>query len=109
MGHWIATVNLPEGDSQGTHVWVRRSEGNALRGERGCFLLSMGQGDECFTGPAAAHFEGSDVVFASAAEAPGLGTAIISGRMFGGQLTGSAFLPDHHRLATWTAARPPSI
>jgi hypothetical protein len=109
MGDWIAMVNLPEGDRQETHIRVKRSEGDALRGERGPVLVSMGQGDECFTGPVAAHFEGSDVVFASAAEAPDLGTATISGRMVAGQLTGSAFLPDQHRLVTWTAARPPSI
>ncbi len=105
LGDWIATVALPEGDSEVTSLRISEAPEAGSNAADRSFLVSMGQGDECFTGPLAAHFDRSEVVFAGSASClvEELGMATISGRRVGDGLTGSAYLPKLQRLVTWTA------
>lgn len=102
LGDWVATVTLPEGDLEVTELRIEQPQGPAHDAP---VLVSMGQGSERFVGPLAAHFEGSEVVFAGTAkcELEELGTATISGRRVGDRLTGTAYLPELQRLVTFTA------
>lgn len=106
LGDWVATVTLPEGDTEVALMTISRSGDESA-------TISMGHGSERFTGPLAAHFDGKDVVFASAAtsQVAELGPAMIAGRLASGACpTGTAYLPSMQRLITWTtrAAHPPS-
>lgn len=104
LGAWRVTVHFSDGSLDETNLEIGRAP-EADEGAPG--VLAFGPPGERFQGSLNFQRTGSTVTFASQAicENAQVGTAMLTGRLSGTSLQGTAFLPDQQHLVTWQAER----